>query len=78
MTDTLSRYETLLSSVKHLPVPLGRAASLATTVMTDYGIASYDAIHAASAIVAGAGAICPPGVKLALHMQPTLECKGRK
>jgi predicted nucleic acid-binding protein len=66
LTDTLSHYETLLSSVKHLPVPIGRAASLAATLMTDYGIASYDAIHAASAIAAGAEAIVTTDTGFAL------------
>jgi hypothetical protein len=39
------------------PVPVGRIAGAASTLMTDYGLASYDAVHAASAIAAGAEAI---------------------
>jgi predicted nucleic acid-binding protein len=66
LTDTLSRYETLLSSIDHFPVPLGRATGLATTLMTDYGIASYDAVHAASAIIAGAEAIVTKDTGFAL------------
>ena len=66
LADTMSRYETLLSPVKHLPVPLGRAAGLAASLMTDYGIASYDAVHAASAIIAGAEAIVTTDTGFAL------------
>jgi predicted nucleic acid-binding protein len=57
MNDTISRYETLLLSIDHFPVPLGDITTAATKFMADYGIASYDAIHAASAIGAGAQAI---------------------
>ena len=57
MNDTISRYEALLAPVDHIPVPPGDITSVATTFMTDYGIASYDAAHAASAIAAGARAI---------------------
>lgn len=57
MNDAVSRYETLLLSAYHLSVPVARAGSAARSLMTDYGLASYDAVHAASAIAAGAGAI---------------------
>jgi predicted nucleic acid-binding protein len=57
MNDTISRYETLLLSIDHFPVPLGDITTAATKFMADYGIASYHAIHAASAIGAGAKAI---------------------
>lgn len=57
MDDTISRYNYLLSSIDHLSVPLGDITSVATALMTDFGIASYDAVHAASAIAAGARAI---------------------
>lgn len=57
LNDTLERYNTLLSSVDHFPIPLRRVTSPAAVLMTDYGIASYDAVHAASAIAAGAEAI---------------------
>jgi predicted nucleic acid-binding protein len=55
MNDTISRYEALLAPVDHIPVPLGDITTVATTFMTDYGLASYDAAHAASAIAASAG-----------------------
>ena len=54
MNDTISRYEALLAPVDHIPVPLGDITTVATTFMTDYGLASYDSAHAASAIAAGA------------------------
>ena len=57
LNDTISRYETLLFSIDHFPVPLGDITSVAKTFMTGYGIASYDAVHAASAIAASAGTI---------------------
>lgn len=57
LDETISRYETLLLHVDHFPVPVGDAASAARGLMTDYGLASYDAVHAASAIAAGAEAI---------------------
>jgi len=49
------RYEALLSPVNHLPIPVRRVTADARVLMTDFGIASYDAVHAASA--AGAEAI---------------------
>ncbi len=57
LNHTVTRYEALLSPVKHLPIPVHRVTADARTLMTYYGIASYDAIHAASAIAAGAEAI---------------------
>ncbi len=56
LNDTISRYETLLLSIDHFPVPLADTASVARNLMTSYGIASYDAIHAASAIATDAEA----------------------
>jgi predicted nucleic acid-binding protein len=57
LNDTIARYGTLLLSIDHFPVPLGDTASSARSLMTGYGLASYDAIHAASAVAAGAEAI---------------------
>jgi predicted nucleic acid-binding protein len=57
MNDTISRYQALLVPVGHTPVPLGDITTAATTFMTDYGLASYDAAHAATALVAGAETI---------------------
>lgn len=57
LNHTVTRYEALLSPVNHLPIPVRRVSTPARALMTNYGIASYDAIHAASAITAGARAI---------------------
>jgi predicted nucleic acid-binding protein len=72
MHDTISRYEALLAPVDHIPVPLGDITSVATTFMTDYGLASYDAAHAASAIAAGAETIVPTDTGFALMPTPLL------
>jgi predicted nucleic acid-binding protein len=55
--DTISRYDALLAPVDHFPVPLGDITATAIAIMTDYGIESYDAAHAATAISAGAETI---------------------
>jgi predicted nucleic acid-binding protein len=64
LPEAVSRYETLLLRVDHLPVPVSDTAHAARSLMADYGLASYDAIHAASAIAVGAEAprhgICAP------------------
>ncbi|MGA2166419.1 MAG: PIN domain-containing protein [Solirubrobacteraceae bacterium] len=57
LNHTLIRYDRMLGSMTHISIPLGDITTAATTFMTDYGIASYDAAHAASAIAAGAQAI---------------------
>jgi predicted nucleic acid-binding protein len=57
LNRTIARYEALLSSVTYLPIPVRRVTPEARVLMIDYGLASYDAIHAASAIAAGAKAI---------------------
>jgi predicted nucleic acid-binding protein len=57
MNDTISLYNDLLSSVGHFPVPLADITPAAIALMTDHGLASYDAVHAAGAIAAGAKAI---------------------
>jgi len=57
LNNTISRYEALLAPVDHFPVPLGDITRAAFALMTDHGLASYDAAHAASAIAAGAKAI---------------------
>jgi predicted nucleic acid-binding protein len=57
LNHIVARYDDLLSSVTHLPIPVRRVTPEARVLMTDYGLASYDAIHAASAIGAGAKAI---------------------
>ncbi len=57
LSQTIARYDALLFSVNHLPIPVRRVTVQARALMNDYGLASYDAIHAASAIAAGAKAI---------------------
>jgi predicted nucleic acid-binding protein len=57
LDDAILRYETLILSIDHLPVPVSDTASAARSFMAGYGLASYDAVHAASAIAAGADAI---------------------
>jgi predicted nucleic acid-binding protein len=54
MSNTLARYDDLLESLPHISVRPGQVADSAPEIMTKYGLASYDAIHAASAIAAGA------------------------
>jgi predicted nucleic acid-binding protein len=66
LRDAVSRYEKLLTSVDHIPVPVGRVADVAATMMIDYGIASYDAVHATSAVIAGAEAIVTTDTGFAL------------
>jgi predicted nucleic acid-binding protein len=57
LNHTLIRYDKMLGSLTHISIPLGDITTVAATFMTEYGIASYDAAHAASAIAAGAEAI---------------------
>ncbi|MHB8658545.1 MAG: type II toxin-antitoxin system VapC family toxin [Solirubrobacteraceae bacterium] len=57
LSSTLRRYELILSSLPHISIPLGDVAEQAAELMVDYGLASYDAVHAATAIAAGAEAI---------------------
>lgn len=57
LNDTLHHYEQILGSLTQISIPLGDVTAVATAFMTDYGIASYDAAHAASAIAAGADAL---------------------
>lgn len=57
LDDAVARYETVLDSKDHLPVPVDEATRGARSFMAAYGLASYDALHAASAVVASAKAI---------------------
>jgi predicted nucleic acid-binding protein len=54
LNNTLARYDEMLGSLPHISVRLGQVADSAPQIMTKYGLASYDAIHAASAVAAGA------------------------
>ena len=55
--EVQGRYRLLLDAVTEAPIPLAPVAESAARLMTDYGIASYDAVHAATVIAAGAEAI---------------------
>jgi len=57
LDHTLIRHDKMLGSLTHISIPLGDITTVATSFMTAYGLASYDAAHAASAIAAGAEAI---------------------
>jgi predicted nucleic acid-binding protein len=72
LTETSSRYEALLSSVDHVSIPVGQVARAAATLMADHGLASNDAVHAASAIAAGADAIATTDTGFALLPAPLL------
>lgn len=71
LTDTLSRYDEMLGTITHISVRLDRVIGMATTLMSTHGLASYDAVHAASAIAAGAQAIATTDTGFAL-LPPTL------
>jgi predicted nucleic acid-binding protein len=68
----MTRLDELLSPVDHVAVPVGRIASSAATLMTSYGLASYDAVHAATAIAARAEAIVTLDTGFALLPQSLL------
>jgi predicted nucleic acid-binding protein len=70
--EVSDRYELLLSAVPHIEIPVGRIAAAAASVMTDHGLASYDAVHAATAIAAGCQAIVTTDTGFALLPTSTL------
>jgi predicted nucleic acid-binding protein len=57
LNDTISRYDKMFRALTHISIRLDRVTDATTILMSDYGLASYDATHAASAIAAGAKAI---------------------
>jgi len=57
LNHTLSRYDEIVRSMIHISIPVGDTDRTAPIFMGGYGLASYDAVHAASAIAAGAKAI---------------------
>jgi predicted nucleic acid-binding protein len=63
---TVVTSELVLSSLPHLSIPLGDVAGPAAVLMIDYGLASYDAVHAVSAVAAGAEAIVTTDTGFAL------------
>jgi predicted nucleic acid-binding protein len=73
LVDEVSgRYELLLSAVPHIDLPVGRIAAAAARVMADHGLASYDAVHAATAIATGCQAIVTTDTGFALLPASTL------
>lgn len=66
LDDVTSRHDLLLSSATHVSVPVARVAPAAAVLMTDYGLASYDSVHAASAVVTGAEAMITTDTGFAL------------
>jgi predicted nucleic acid-binding protein len=72
LNDAASRYETLTLRVDHLAVPLGDVTGAARSLMANHGLASYDAVHAASAIATGAKAIVTVDTGFALLPASTL------
>lgn len=66
LAEVTSRYDLLLSSATHVRVPVGRVARSAAALMTDHGLASYDAVHAASAVAADAEAMVTTDTGFAL------------
>ena len=64
--ETSERYASFRSSVHHVSAPVGSVATDAAELMLDYGLASYDAVHAATAIAAGAEAIVTTDTGFAL------------
>jgi len=72
LAEVMTRLDELLSPVDHVAVPVGRIASSAATLMTSYGLASYDAVHASTAIAADAEAIVTLDTGFALLPQSLL------
>ena len=66
LTNTLVRYDKMIESLPHVSVRPGQVADSAPEIMTKYGLASYDAIHAASAIAAGTETIVTTDTGFAL------------
>lgn len=56
-SELLESWAALLDTVPHLRVELDEVADLVVENMTSYGIASYDAAHAATATFVGAGCL---------------------
>ena len=72
LDDTLGRYDEMIGTVTHVSVRLSVAAESMVTLMCGYGLASYDAVHAASAVAAGAEAIVTTDTGFALLPSPLL------
>lgn len=57
LDDVNTRFRTVLAPLDHVSVPVAPVADAAMNIMGNYGLASYDAVHAAGAIASGAEAI---------------------
>ncbi len=66
LAEATERYDAFLASVSHGSVPVGQVAADAVILMADYGLASYEAVHAASAVAVGAEAIITTDTGFAL------------
>jgi predicted nucleic acid-binding protein len=66
LDEVAVRYELLVSAVPHIDVPVGRISTAAANVMADHGLASYDAVHAATAIATGCSAMVTTDTSFAL------------
>lgn len=57
LTQVMSAWDDVLAVIPATVVPVDAARSNVPDLMSDYGLASYDALHVASAISAGVGAV---------------------
>jgi predicted nucleic acid-binding protein len=57
MADARKKYWQLIAPAEHVAAPISAVIDQAVSLMSDYGLASYDAVHAATAIAAGAEGI---------------------
>ena len=88
LTDVASAWQTVLEYVDHERLQLADVESLVPDLMTRYGLASYDAIHVATAIASGARAVVTldagfaavPANELALYVDPSriAVCRSRR
>lgn len=63
---TSGSYQLLLEPADHVEVPIASIRESVPTLMADYGLASYDAVHAATAIAAAAEAMATTDTGFAL------------
>lgn len=66
LAEVATRFELLGSSADWISVPIGPVAADAAVLMTHHGLGSYDAVHAATAVAAGAEAIITTDTGFAL------------
>ena len=66
LAELQARLDQATAPTDHLTVPIGIVTTDATELMLAYGLASYDAVHAATAIAAGADSIATTDTSFAL------------